>query len=136
MTDENELSITNKNPLYESLGIRLVSFGNGKASAELSAPPNVCWPFEGQPHGGILFTQIDTTLAMAMLPKLNGDYSCATISMDIQFTARAQVGPFVCNAWTTHKTRNIGFGRAETVDDDGTVVAMAQGTFRLIDKTK
>lgn len=136
MNADEALANANQNPLYHALGIQLTQFGKGKASSELRAPGELCWPFEGQPHGGVLFTQIDTTLATAMLPSLNGDYSCATISMDIQFTSRAQTGPFVCDAWTSHRTRNVGFGRAETRDANGEIVAMAQGTFRLIDKTK
>ena len=135
MDASDALNVINQNPLYQTLGIRLTSFGDGEASSELAAPENICWPFEAQPHGGVLFTQIDTTLATAMLPSLNGDYSCATISLDIQFTSRAQAGPFVCRAWTSHRTRNVGFGRAETLDADGEIVAMAQGTFRLIKKT-
>lgn len=135
MNDHRHLERVNDNSLYKALGIKLTAFGGGSAKSELDAPLPVQWPFEGQPHGGILFTQVDTTLATAMLPDLSGRYSCATIGLDIQFTQRAQYGPFVCHGWTTHRGGKIGFGNAETRDARGEIVVVAQGTFRLIDRT-
>lgn len=134
MSEPDPLQRVNENPLYRTLGLRLTEFESGRAVSELLPPAALCWPFEGQPHGGIVFTQIDTTVAIAMLRDLSGDNSCATVSVEIQFTRRARHAPFICRAWTTHRAKRIAFGRAETVDADGHLVAMAQATGRLIER--
>lgn len=122
----------NGNSLFETLGIRFTYLSEGSSSAQLQPPPAVCWPFDGQPHGGVLFTLMDTTMAIGVISAAGDDYSSATISLDIQYTARARHAPFKCSAEVTHSTKNLCFSRASIEDNDGRVVALGQGTFKLI----
>ena len=62
----------NNNPLYRTLGIRVVEAGEGRAVSILEPVAEVCWPFPGQPHGGILFTMMDTTMTQLLAPCLFG----------------------------------------------------------------
>jgi acyl-coenzyme A thioesterase PaaI-like protein len=53
----------NANSLYQALGIQAEAAGDGKSRSRLIPKPALCWPFPQQPHGGVLFTLIDTTMA-------------------------------------------------------------------------
>ena len=76
----------NKNTLYETTGLQALSARDGSAVSELRPTENVCWPSPGQPHGGILFTQMDTTMAWAVLSTSGEGADCATVNMVNYFT--------------------------------------------------
>jgi uncharacterized protein (TIGR00369 family) len=122
----------NANPLYRAIGIRLDEVADGSARATLDPTADVCWPTPGQPHGGILFTTMDTTMAFAALSTASHDSGCATVDCNIQYPAPARHGPFACRAATTHRTGRTVFVRAEIVDARGALVAIGQATFRII----
>ena len=126
-----ELDALNDNPLYRALGIRITAREDGTARSELRAPEYACWPEAGQPHGGVLFTQLDTTCATAVLsgPHLMG--TCSTIGLDVHYLAPA-TGPVLrCTAQVERRGLRVCFVRASTMDEHGEVVALAQGSFRV-----
>lgn len=122
----------NANPLYQTIGMRLISAENGRIVSQLTPPENVCWPFPGQPHGGILFTQMDSTMAWAALSKAEEGTNCGTINLEIQYPSPARDGVFTCETQVVHFTGRSCFVRGETRDKNGGLVAMGQGTFRII----
>lgn len=126
----------NDNPLYAALGIRLESVADGTARSVLTPQAQVCWPTDGQPHGGILFTTLDTTMAFAALSYADEDSGCATVDCSIQYPAPARDGPFSCLAQTTRSTGRTVFIRAEIRDRSDAVVALAQGSFRILKPRK
>ena len=121
----------NDNPLYRTIGIRLEELADGVARSTLSPTPEVCWPTPGQPHGGILFTVLDTTMAFAAMSNGDEDTGCATVDCNIQYPAPARHAPFTCHATTTTRTGRTVFVRSELVDSKGALVAIGQATFRL-----
>ena len=121
----------NKNPLYRTVGIQALSAGDGRAATELRPPENVCWPFSGQPHGGILFTQLDTTMAWAAVSASAEGTNCSTVNMEIQYPLPAKGPVFTCEAQVVHSTGRTSFVRGESRDENGGLVAMAQATFRI-----
>lgn len=127
-----QLDRFNGNPLYGTIGIRIEKAGDGKAEALLSPSARVCWPFPGQPHGGMLFTIMDTTMAWAIQSLLADGLSCTTIDLAIQYLAPAREDPFTCRAETTHQTGRLAFVRADILDAQERPVASGQGTFRII----
>jgi uncharacterized protein (TIGR00369 family) len=126
---QQDLERINSNSLYKTVGIFVDDAKNGKAHSCLRPNPALCWPFEGQPHGGVLFTLMDTTMAWAVLTATDQEYNCATISLDIQYTRRAQGESFNCNAWIIHKGSQVIYSRAEIFDEKGQLVANGQGAF-------
>ena len=130
---KEQLDKLNANSLYHTLGLQLLRIENGEAHSVLKPTKELCWPFEGQPHGGVLFTQMDTTMATAVMTASDemAD-NCATINLDIQFLRPARGPAFTCEVWTTHATGRTAFARSETRDENGELVAAAQGTFRLV----
>ena len=61
------ISELNVNPFYKAVGIRLESVADGAAQSVLQPGPDMCWPTAGRPHGGVLFTVLDTTMAFAAM---------------------------------------------------------------------
>ncbi len=122
----------NANSLYNTLGIRVEDAQNGKAKARLTPRVEICWPFAGQPHGGVLFTFMDTTMAWAVLSQLDSGYNCTTVNQNIHYMQPARGKFFICSAWTQHRTGRTSFVRADILDSDGNFVAMGQANFRII----
>jgi uncharacterized protein (TIGR00369 family) len=129
---EKILDQINGNPLYQVIGIQVQGARAGKASSRLEPKSAVCWPFSEQPHGGVLFTLMDTTMAWAVWSHLDAGYSCTTVNLDIHFTMSAKSNAFLCTAWSTHKTGRTSFVRADIQNSKGQLVAMGQGAFRII----
>jgi uncharacterized protein (TIGR00369 family) len=128
---EEFIRYTNNNPLYATLGVRIEKAVNGKARSSSDSNPNVCWPFPGQPHGGILFTVMDATMAVAVFSSLEGGQNCATIHADIQYTLPAKGDHFTCVARITHETGRLTFVRCEIHDMENQIVASGQAAFRF-----
>ncbi len=124
----------NANSLYNTLGIRVEDAQNGKAKARLTPRVEICWPFAGQPHGGVLFTFMDTTMAWAVMSQLESGYTCTTVQLDIQFVSPAKADHFTCYAWNTHRTGRMSFVRADIHNPQKQLLASGQATFRIIQK--
>ena len=122
----------NANSLYQAMGIQIEAAGGGKAKSRLHPQPDLCWPFPNQPHGGVLFTLMDTTMAWAVLSQLDPHFNCTTVNLDIHYTIPAKGKFFVCSAWSTHKTGRTTFMRADICNPKNELVAMGQATFRII----
>ena len=122
----------NANSLYEAMGIQIETADGGKAQSRLIPKSPLCWPFPEQPHGGILFTLMDTTMAWAIWSQLEPGFNSTNVNIDIHYTKPARSDVFVCTAWSTHKTRRSSFVRSDIHDSGGELVAMGQGTFRII----
>jgi uncharacterized protein (TIGR00369 family) len=122
----------NDNPLYRSLGIRLEEAAEGRARSCLTPKAEVCWPFPDQPHGGILFTLMDTTMAWAVQSLLESGLACTTVDLHIQYLAPAKGGHLFCRAWTTRQTKRLAFVRADILDSGDHPLASGQATFRIM----
>lgn len=129
--DDEKLARLNKNRLYVALGIRITEAADGVAISRMEAEPEVCWPVAKQPHGGIVFTQVDTTMATAVMSVIGDEQRLSTISVDIQYINPALADYLECEARITHRSGRMAFLRAETKAPDGTLVALGQGTFRI-----
>jgi uncharacterized protein (TIGR00369 family) len=123
----------NDNPFYKAVGIRLKVVADGAGESTLDPLPEMCWPSAGRPHGGVLFTLLDTTMAFAAISNGDEGTGCGTVDCSIQYPAPADHGPFNCRAATTSKTSRTVFIRGEVTDRHGIVVALAQATFRLFE---
>jgi uncharacterized protein (TIGR00369 family) len=122
----------NANALYCALGIRVEHVSNGRARSSLKPEFQICWPFADQPHGGVLFTLMDTTMAWAIMSQLDDGYNCTTIHLDIQFILPAKGALFTCTAWNTHRTGRLSFVRGDIHDSQQRLLASGQATFRIV----
>ena len=122
----------NDNTLYQTVGICVEKAGDDSALSRLRPNRDLCWPFEGQPHGGVLFILMDTTMAWAVLTGVDEGHNCATINLDIQYTRRATGQIFSCRARVVQKGGRIVYVRADIFDDEERLVAIGQGSFRVV----
>ena len=122
----------NANRLYRTIGIQLEAAVDGTARSVLIPQADICWPFDSQPHGGILFTIMDTTMAWAIQSELEKGFSCATIDLGIRYLSAARGQKFHCRAETIHQTRRLCFVRAEITDPQKRIIATGEATFRII----
>lgn len=122
----------NQNALYNAMGIRIETAEGGKVTSILKPEPAMCWPFPGQPHGGVLFTLMDTTMAWAAISGQEKAGSCTTIHLDIQYTRPARGTSFSCRAEVVSQTTRVSFLSASIFDVEGQLLATGQGTYRLM----
>ena len=132
---QERMESLNDNQLYQTLGLRIREAAQGKAVSILTPRPEVCWPFPGQPHGGVLFTLLDTTMAWAVWSELEAGFNCATIHLDIQYPLPAKGDRFSCRCSVDQRTRAMRFVSGRVLDSEGRIVALGQATFRVIRST-
>ena len=85
----------------------------------------------GEVHGGSIATLLDCTLAAAARAHDPAAYGVATIDLALHYVA-AGTGDLIATARCERRGRSISFVRGEVRAEDGTLVAMATGSFKLI----
>jgi uncharacterized protein (TIGR00369 family) len=101
--------------------------------------------FEGKPEfcnpagfiqGGLLSAMLDDTMGPAVLIHTNGAVYTATISLTVNFLSPARVGKLIGEARVTQLGKTIAFVEAKLTDEQGTVVATATSTGRVVETAK
>jgi uncharacterized protein (TIGR00369 family) len=87
-------------------------------------------------QGGILSAMLDDTMGPAVFVMTEGKLYTATITMTVNFLAPAKVGPIVGEARVTQLGRTIAFVEGRLTAEDGTVLATATTSARLVETAK
>lgn len=106
------------------------SVGNDRAQVRMRFQPEQA-NSRGEVHGGSLATLLDCTLASAARAHDPAAYGVATIDLTLHFLSVAR-GDVIASAHCERRGRSISFARGEVRAEDGTLVALATGTFKLI----
>ena len=118
-----------------NLGMVVVERGPGRATIEVEVTDRLTHA-GGSGHGGLVSALLDVTLAMAAaLPRedeQDPDLFSVTLSLTSSFLAPAPLGRLVCSGWQTGGGRKTVFCEGRVEDAAGTLVATAQGVFRLV----
>lgn len=85
----------------------------------------------GDVHGGAIASLLDCALAAAVRSHDPTAFGVVTIDLTLHFVAAAS-GELVADAYCERRGRSISFARGEVRTEDGTLVAMATGTFKLV----
>lgn len=118
-------------PFVEHLGIRITEKRDGLVRLRLDPRPEFenSW---GSVHGGVLLTMLDVALASAgrsLDDKCNG---ALTVEMKVNFIAAAS-GPVLAEGRAQRAGRSLIFSEGELrSEEDGTLLAKATGTFKLL----
>lgn len=124
-------------PCAELLGWRL-----------LDARPEEGWirlAFEGKPEfcnpagfiqGGMLSAMLDDTMGPAVLVMSEGRLYTTTISMTVNFLSPAKPGPIIGEAKVTQLGKTIAFVEGKLMAEDGTMLATASATERLLEAAR
>lgn len=97
--------------------------------------PEFCNP-AGFVQGGLLSAMLDDTMGPAVLAMTNGRLFTSTISLTVNFLAPAKPGPLICEARVTQLGKTVGFVEGKLMSEDGTVVATASTSARLVESAK
>jgi uncharacterized protein (TIGR00369 family) len=117
-------------PFVEHLGIRVTEKAEGMVRLRLDPQPEFenSW---GSAHGGVLMTMLDVALASAgraLDDKCNG---ALTVEMKVNFITAAK-GPVLAQGRAQRAGRSLIFAEGELHSEDGTLLAKATGTFKLL----
>lgn len=110
----------------------------------LEARPQDGWiriGFEGRPEfinpagsiqGGFLAAMLDDSIGPAVFAHTEGALYTATIDMNVHYLAAARVGPIIGEAQVVQLGKTVGFVDARLLDKDGTWLAKASASVRLV----
>jgi uncharacterized protein (TIGR00369 family) len=97
--------------------------------------PEFCNP-AGFIQGGILSAMLDDTMGPAVFVMTEGRLYTATITMTVNFLAPAKVGSITGEANVTQLGKTVAFVAGRLMSDDGTLLATATTSARLVETTK
>ena len=87
-------------------------------------------------QGGILSAMLDDTMGPAVFTMTEGKLYTATISMTVNFLAPAKPGPITGEATVTQLGKTVAFVEGRLMAADGTVLATASTSARLVETAK
>jgi len=87
-------------------------------------------------QGGLLGAMLDDTMGPAVFVMTEGRLYTATISMTVNFLAPAKVGRIIGEANVTQLGKTVAFVEGRLAADDGTVLATASASARLVETAK
>jgi uncharacterized protein (TIGR00369 family) len=87
---------------------------------------------QGNVQGGILAAMLDDTMGPALVATLPSGQFAATLEMKVSFLAPAKIGPLWGRGRVIKVGGTIGFVEAELVDREGTTLARASATVRIV----
>jgi uncharacterized protein (TIGR00369 family) len=87
-------------------------------------------------QGGILSAMLDDTMGPAVFVMTEGKLYTATITMTVNFLAPAKPGPVTGEANVTQLGKSIAFVEGRLMAADGTLLATATSTARLVETSK
>ena len=87
-------------------------------------------------QGGILSAMLDDTMGPAVFVMTEGKLYTATITMTVNFLAPAKPGLIVGEADVTQLGKTIAFVAGRLIAADGTVLATATTSARLVDTAR
>ncbi|HEY4112690.1 MAG TPA: PaaI family thioesterase [Rhizomicrobium sp.] len=97
--------------------------------------------FDGRPEfrnpagfiqGGILAAMLDDTMGPAALIMSGGRLYTATIDLNVSFLAPAKPGPLISEGQVIHLGKSIAFSEARISDENGTLLARATSSARVV----
>ena len=85
-------------------------------------------------HGGVIASAIDTAGAAAAWSNHDFDKGAraSTVSMSVQYVGAAKRSDLVCTARTVRRGKELTFTEITATDAEGTVVAHAVQTYRIV----
>ena len=117
-------------PMARAMALSGECIGNDRAQVRMAFQPEQA-NSRGDVHGGAIAALLDCTLASAVRAPDPAGYGVATIDLTLHFLA-AGSGELVATACCERRGRSISFARGEVRAADGTLVALATGSFKLI----
>ena len=117
-------------PMARALALRGESIGHDRARVRMGFQPDQT-NSRGDVHGGAIASLLDCALAAAVRSHDPAAFGVVTIDLTLHFVSAA-TGDLIADTRCERRGRSISFARGEVRTEDGTLVAMATGTFKLV----
>jgi uncharacterized protein (TIGR00369 family) len=120
-------------PAAATLGWELVEADTDAGTIEVAfrAGPDLINPV-GNVQGGFLAAMLDDTLGPALVATLDEGQFAVTLELKVSFLRPAGVGLLVGRGRVVHRGGSIAFLEGSLSDSDGTIVATATATARIV----
>lgn len=117
-------------PMARAMALQGEALGDDRARIRMRYQPEQT-NSRGDVHGGAIASLLDCALAAAVYSHDPAGFGAATIDLTLHFVS-AGGGDLIATAQCERRGRSISFARGEVHTEDGTLVAMATGTFKLM----
>jgi uncharacterized protein (TIGR00369 family) len=87
-------------------------------------------------QGGILTAMLDDTMGPAAFIMTEGKFYTTTITLTVNFLASAKPGPLIVEAKVIQLGKTIAFMEGKLTAEDGTLIATATTTARLLEAAR
>ena len=122
-------------PVAKLLGWRLVDARPQDGWIRIVFEEDFCNP-AGFIQGGMLTAMLDDTMGPAVFVMTEGRLFTTTISMTVNFLAPAKPGPITGEATVTQLGKTIAFVEGRLTAADGTLLATASSSIRLVEAAR
>ncbi len=86
----------------------------------------------GTLHGGVYASLIDNAMGLSVLALVG--VRTATIQMNVHFLGAVSEGRITCESEVLHRTRRTATAEAKVRDEEGNLVALGTGAFRVFER--
>ncbi len=86
----------------------------------------------GTLHGGVYTSLIDNAMGLSVSSLVG--LRTATTQMDVHFLGAVKEGRITCRSEVIHRTRRTATAEGRVYDEEGNLVAMGMGAFRIFEK--
>lgn len=117
-------------PMAAAMALRGERIGGDRAQIRMAFQPGLA-NSRGEVHGGSIATLLDCALAAAARAHDPAAFGVATIDLTLHFVSAGK-GDLIATAHCERRGRSISFARGEVRTEDGALVALATGTFKLM----
>ena len=124
-----------KIPFVSHLKILTESLGEGSARLSVPVEPHLTNSL-GTVHGGVIMSLLDVALCTAARTLHPESLGVITINMSTSFIGGGKGAKLFADARVLKDGKSMSFVEAEAKNDDGTIVAKAIGTVRVLKKEK
>ena len=87
----------------------------------------------GTLHGGVYASLIDNAMGLSVLALVG--VRTATIQMNVHFLGAVGEGRITCESEVLHRTRRTATAEAKVRDEEGNLVALGTGAFRVFESS-
>ncbi len=120
-----------ESPYWKLLGISMDKLEQGAAVIKMPVKDELL-NSNGMMHGGAIASILDSIIGVVI--RSSRDVRVATISLTTQFIAPVKEGILYAEAKTINKGKRIQYVESKVIDEKGTIIGTALGTFAIKEK--
>ena len=128
------MTLETRNRFNHYLGIEIERVTDEGCSAKLKIRPEHFNSIEGVVHGGVTSTLADVVMGHGAAPHVDGVQQCVTVESKINYLSPAKGEYLLAESKVLKRGGKLIIMEASVTTDDGTLVAIAIGTYARVNK--